>query len=76
MEKSIEMVIMRVLDENGIEMDESGRIKEMDSLQFMSTLVSLEQEFNMEFPDEFLLSENELTLESLVSVIENHVIKG
>ena len=50
----ISSTIVGILSENGIEIGENGILLNVDSLGFISTIVGLEQEFELEFPDELL----------------------
>ena len=43
----------------------------LDSIQFISFIVELERELNIEFPDELLLYENIRSLNGFISLIEN-----
>ena len=61
MEKNINVKkrLEKVFNENGltIDLDKQSSILELDSLQIISLFVSIEDEFNMEIPDEFLTRE-------------------
>ena len=61
MEKNINVKkrLEKVFNENGltIDLDNQSTILELDSLQIISLFVSIEDEFNMEIPDEFLTRE-------------------
>ena len=61
MEKNINVKkrLEKVFNENGltIDFDNQSSILELDSLQIISLFVSIEDEFNMEIPDEFLTRE-------------------
>ena len=61
MEKNINVKkrLEKVFNENGltIDLDNQSSILELDSLQIISLFVSIEDEFNMEIPDEFLTRE-------------------
>lgn len=61
MEKNINVKkrLEKVFNENGltIDLDNQSSILELDSLQIISLFVSIENEFNMEIPDEFLTRE-------------------
>ena len=61
MEKNINVKkrLEKVFNENGltIYLDNQSSILELDSLQIISLFVSIEDEFNMEIPDEFLTRE-------------------
>ena len=51
--------IIRILEDNGIYVaDDWDEELEFDSITFISTIVCLEEEFNIEIPDDFLLFEN------------------
>lgn len=43
----------------------------LDSIQFISFIVELERELNIEFPDELLLYDNICSLNGFISLIEN-----
>ena len=61
MEKNINVKkrLEKVFNENEltIDLDNQSSILELDSLQIISLFVSIEDEFNMEIPDEFLTRE-------------------
>ena len=61
MEKNINVKkrLEKVFNENGltIDLDNQSSILELDSLQIISLFVSIDDEFNMEIPDEFLTRE-------------------
>ena len=61
MEKNINVKkrLEKVFNENGltIDLDNQSSILELDSLQIISLFVSIEDEFNMEIPDEFFTRE-------------------
>ena len=59
MEKNINVKkrLEKVFNENGLTIDLDNQILELDSLQIISLFVSIEDEFNMEIPDEFLTRE-------------------
>lgn len=42
----------------------------LNSIQYIKLIVKLEEEFNIEFPDELLLYESEIRIEELTSVID------
>jgi len=51
----IEKRIQSLLEENGMEVAEDGTIfGEVDSFGYLSAIISLEEEFSIEFPDEYL----------------------
>ncbi|MBS5733276.1 MAG: acyl carrier protein [Clostridiales bacterium] len=43
----------------------------LDSIQFVSFIVELERELNIEFPDELLLYDNIRSLNGFISLIEH-----
>ena len=43
----------------------------LDSMQFISFITELEQELNIELPNEYLLYENIRSLNGVISLIEN-----
>ena len=42
-----------------------------DSISFISSIVSLEEEFNIEFPDEYLLIEKMNNINNICLIIES-----
>lgn len=67
---NIRDTVVKILEENGIEIDDEGVLLNVDSLGFISTIVGIEQEFEIEFPDEFLAIGKLDTVEDLVRVVE------
>ena len=53
-EMNIKDTVVKILGENGIEIDDEGVLLNLESLSFISTLVDIEQTFDIELPDEFL----------------------
>lgn len=51
---NIKDTVVKILGENGIEIDDEGVLLNLESLSFISTLVDIEQTFDIELPDEFL----------------------
>lgn len=75
MENNIRDKVMEIISESGIEIGDDGVLENIDSLKFVSMLVSIEQEFAFEVPDEFLLMENIPNVDSISAMIENEVTK-
>ena len=75
MENNIRNRIVRIIEENGIEIGNDGILENIDSIKFVSMLVSIEQEFAFEIPDEFLLIDNIPNVESISTIVENEVTK-
>lgn len=46
--------LLEILMDNGLEYEGEYLICEVDSLQYMSLMVNIEEEFDIEFPDDFL----------------------
>jgi len=46
--------VMQILNENGLMYEDDKLLSNIDSLQYMSVLVSLEEELDFELPDEYL----------------------
>ena len=55
---------------NGAEINEEGTIEEIDSITFISLVLDLEAEFNIEIPDEYLLMSVFSSVDNIVSIIE------
>ena len=72
--------IIKILEENGIYVSEDWDEKlEFDSITFISTIVCLEEEFNIEMPDDFLLFENfktfRLYMDNIDKILSTNDIK-
>ena len=63
--------IQNWLEENGIEVLNDGTLDNVDSISFISSIVSLEEEFNIEFPDEYLLIEKMNNINNICLIIES-----
>lgn len=48
-------ITTKVFEHNGIDINDKQSIDTMDSLEYISILVGLEQEFDIEFPDSMLV---------------------
>lgn len=72
--------IEKCLFENGIDIDENGNMRDVDSLDFIGAIIALEEVFNIEFPDWFLnyelLHNKEQIEEMIVSLLENKTYSG
>ena len=66
---NIKDMIVKILEENGVEISDGEVLSNIDSLSLISTIVSIEQEFDIEFPDEFLVTGKFDTVEDFVRVV-------
>lgn len=67
---SIRDIIIENIELNGAEINEEGTIEEIDSITFISLVLDLEAEFNIEIPDEYLLMGVFSSVDNIVSIIE------
>ena len=63
--------IQNCLEENGIEVLNDGTLDNVDSISFISSIVSLDEEFKIEFPDEYLLIEKMNNINYICLIIES-----
>lgn len=73
--------IIKILEENGIYVsDDWDEELEFDSITFISTIVCLEEEFNIEIPDDFLLFEHfktfRLYMENIAQILSANDIEA
>lgn len=61
--------VEKIVEQNGIQIDETGELSEIDSITFVQIVVDIEVEFNITIPDAFLHSENYPNIESLAYMI-------
>lgn len=54
-ESEMKQIVRHVFEENGIDIDDQDAVENMDSLEYIATLVSLEEKFEIEFPDSMLI---------------------
>ena len=74
MKNDIESIIIKVLNENGIEVENANAILDFDSLTFISIIVCSEEELNIVIPDNLLTIDNFLTMQMYLDNI-NKLIK-
>jgi len=70
---SIKNKVLNCFEVNGVLVLENGNFENLDSISFISVVVEIEDEFSIEFPDEYLLTNNFKNLNSVLSVIESLV---
>lgn len=68
--------ILRCLEENGIEISENGDLVGGDSMGFISAVLDIEQEFNIEIPNEYLLIDVLSNLNQFEAVVETQIGKS
>lgn len=61
--------IKKIIEENGAKVNDNGSIENMDSLSFIATIVQLEEEFDIEFPDMYLTSEKLNKVDSIIYIV-------
>ena len=52
-----------------IELNEKGEIEDIDSIVFISLVLDLEEEFNIEIPDEYLLMSTFSSIDNITLII-------
>lgn len=62
--------ILKCVEESGITIDEKGEMINVESLNFISAIISLEEEFGIEFPSELLSYEKVDNISRLKDLIE------
>lgn len=67
--------VLKCMEENGIIVLKNGNFDNMDSINFISAVISIESEFDIEFPDEFLSMSTFCDFENVVLVIGD-ILKG
>jgi len=60
--------LIKCLDKNGISYRDDFR--EIDSISIITAIVDIEQDFGIEFPDEYLIMERMSDFEKLLSVVK------
>lgn len=67
--KKIEKIIYNLAIENSIEVNNEGKFENFDSIAFLSFLVSLEDEFEITFPDTTLTFANMNSIITIKNII-------
>ncbi|WP_068619660.1 acyl carrier protein [Paenibacillus tuaregi] len=62
--------VLDCLEENGIEVLDDGKLNNVDSFAFISAIVSLEEVFDIEFPDEYLLIEKLSNIDNICFIVK------
>lgn len=78
---TIRYKLLDILESNGIYVDRKKNENDIDlrdyitdSIQFISFIVEIEKELNMEFPDEFLLFDKIASLNGFSNIIESIIL--
>ncbi len=77
MQKSFEVQMKLIFAQNGYEIEQGSEMEQLalDSLQFLSILCDLENEFGVSIPDEYLSGEGINTFADIVELI-GRLIEG
>lgn len=62
-------IIIEKIELNGAEINEKGEIEDIDSIVFISLVLDLEEEFNIEIPDEYLLMSTFSSIDNIALII-------
>ena len=62
-------IIIEKIELNGAEINEKGEIEDIDSVVFISLVLDLEEEFNIEIPDEYLLMSTFSSIDNITLII-------
>ena len=62
-------IIIEKIELNGAEINEKGEIEDIDSIVFISLVLDLEEEFNIEIPDEYLLMSTFSSIDNITLII-------
>lgn len=67
--------IERIFEENGVDAQDKDQLMEMDSLQYMTIIVEIEQKYGIVFPDEYLernmVEDFEEFVNAVVGLVDN-----
>ena len=62
-------IIIEMIELNGAGINEKGEIEDIDSIVFISLVLDLEEEFNIEIPDEYLLMSTFSSIDNITLII-------
>ena len=60
----------KIFEQNGIVIEQNGNLSDLDSLKLVSSIVDIEDKFNIEFPDELLLMDVFIDINSVCQIIQ------
>lgn len=63
--------VQTILDEMGIIVDEYGELYELESIEFISMIVKLEETFDVEIPDDLLSFELMTNIHDIITIINS-----
>lgn len=63
-------IIIEKVELNGAEINEKGEIEDIDSMIFISLVLDLEEEFNIEIPDEHLIMSTFSSVDNIALIID------
>lgn len=66
--------LLDIMEQNGIEYEDDKLISKLDSIQYISAMVAIEEEFEIEIPEQYLVQNVFENLDHLSSIISE--IKG
>lgn len=67
--------IKECIEDNGIIVLEDGSFDNIDSINFISAIISIESEFDIEFPEEYLLMSTFCDFDNVVLIV-NEIIEN
>ena len=67
--------ILRCLEENGIELDRDGNLVDVESIGFIAAILDIENEFDIEIPNDYLLIDVLSNLTQFDAVVESQIKK-
>lgn len=70
MKESLKQRVSSVFEINGLDINDLQSIEQMDSLEYISTLVGLEREFEIEFPDAMLIRNMFVDMEDFYELLD------
>ena len=62
--------VLSCIEESGIIVLKNGDFENLESINFISSIINIEAEFDLEFPDEYLLMDTFCDFENVVLIVE------
>lgn len=62
--------VEKIFEQNGIVIEQNGNLSDLDSLKLVSSIVDIEDKFNIEFTDELLLMDVFIDINSVCQIIQ------
>lgn len=72
---NIKEKLIKIFNDNGVVVISEDEIIDVDSLIYISIIVEIEEEFEIEVPDEYLITNQLTCLSEYIELVDNNINK-